>query len=137
MSELKQDNKAIVFYDGRCGLCHKAIQFILKKESNKKLQFCSLNSQKAAKLIPLEFQNTDLDSMLLLHKNKLYCESTAALKICGYLKGAWPLMQLFLIVPKPIRDLVYRWVAENRYKWFGKKDQCMLADESTKHRFLE
>jgi len=137
MSELKQDNNAIVFYDGSCGLCHKSIQFILKRESSDVLRFSTLDSQKANQVIPLSLKDEDLDSIVLIQKGKMYTESTAALKITAYLKGAWPLMQFFFIVPKPIRDSIYAWIARNRYKWFGKNEQCMLANESTKGRFLE
>jgi predicted DCC family thiol-disulfide oxidoreductase YuxK len=72
----------------------------------------------------------------LLQDNKVFNKSTGALKVARQIKGAWKLLYIFIIVPKFIRDAVYTWIAQNRYKWFGKKDDCMIPTPQLKARFL-
>ena len=78
----------------------------------------------------------EMTSFVLIEKNKAYTRSTAALKVCRYLSGPWPLCYGFIIVPAFIRDAVYNWIARNRYKWFGIRQECMIPSPEIKARFL-
>lgn len=128
----------IVLFDGVCNLCNASVQFLLKRDKKQRLHFASLQSDAAADLLRRHNypQGADLNSIVFLDGNKVYTESTAVLRICRHLGFPWNWMQAFLIVPVPVRDAVYRWIARNRYRWFGKKDQCMLPEPGVAARFL-
>jgi predicted DCC family thiol-disulfide oxidoreductase YuxK len=87
-------------------------------------------------LAPYHWPVDDMKSFLFIENGKLYDRSTAALRVCRYLRGGWPLCYGLIIVPKFIRDGIYNWVARNRYKWFGQKDQCMVPTPDVRARFL-
>ena len=134
----KTQDKPIIFFDGVCNLCNSSVQFILKKDTNNVFLFSSLQSD-AAKGILLQYnlENFDLSSIILVENNVIYQKSTAVLKIAKRLTGISKYTYVFIIVPKFIRDGVYSLIAKNRYKWFGKRDSCMLPTAALKLRFLE
>ena len=132
------ENKSIILFDGVCNLCNNSIQFIIKRDKKKHFLYASLQSDAAQNLL-LQFQlkNSDFDSIILIEKGKVYQKSSAILKIASHLNGLWKLSYGFIIVPKIIRDFVYTIIAKNRYKWFGKKDVCMIPTKELKMRFLD
>lgn len=131
-------NKPVVFFDGVCVLCNASVQFILKRDKKHYFYFATLQSDVAKQFLLHVPENIlKKDSIILSDKGKIYTESSAALKIGAHLNGLWKLSQVLWIVPLFIRNGVYRWIAKNRYKWFGIKDQCMMPDNSIKHRFLD
>ena len=134
----KTQDKPIIFFDGVCNLCNSSVQFILKKDTNNVFLFSSLQSD-AAKGILLQYnlENFDLSSIILVENNVIYQKSTAVLKIAKRLTGISKYAYVFIIVPKFIRDGVYSLIAKNRYKWFGKRDSCILPTAALKLRFLE
>ena len=127
----KPIEKPLVLFDGVCNLCNNSVSFILKHEKNSDLYFSSLQNFVQPELL----ENVkNVDSIIFIEKDKVYTKSTAALKISKYLKGySWA--GVFLIIPPAIRDLIYDIIAKNRYKWFGKKDQCMIPNPDLKARF--
>lgn len=128
----------IVFFDGVCNLCSGTVQFIIRRDPQKKFRFSSLQSSYAEKTLPQLNQNlAPLSSILLLTGGHIDEESTAFLKITRELTGLWPLLYAFIIIPKPIRDFFYKWVARNRYRWFGKKEVCWIPTAELKDRFIE
>ncbi|WP_066304966.1 thiol-disulfide oxidoreductase DCC family protein [Bacillus sp. FJAT-29814] len=127
----------IILFDGVCNLCNSSVQFILKRDRKGQFGFASLQGEVGQKLIHKFGLNPDINSFVLIENEKVYLESTAALKVCKGLTGAWKLFAAFLIIPRPIRDVVYRMIANNRYKWFGKKESCMLPLPEWKNRFLD
>lgn len=128
----------IILFDGLCNLCNSSIQFIRIRDSKKKFKFSALQSQWAQEFLKQQsFEDPKIDSILYVTGNSVYTKSTAALNICRNLRGAWPLLYAFIIVPKPIRDGIYDWIAKNRYRWFGKRMECMIPDQEFKSRFLE
>lgn len=131
------NNKSIILFDGICNLCNSSVNFIIKNDSKKHFLFASLQSD-AAKEILLHFpsNNLNLNSILLIENGNIYEKSTAALKVSRYLNGGYKVLYAFIIIPKFIRDLVYNLIAKNRYKWFGKKDNCMIPNEIIKDQFL-
>jgi predicted DCC family thiol-disulfide oxidoreductase YuxK len=130
-------NKSIVFFDGVCNLCNSSVQIILKYDKKQYFYFASLQSD-VAKEVLLQFPKEiiAMDSIILWDKGTIYTESNAVLKIAHHLGGFWYLTQLMWIFPPFIRNRVYRFIARNRYSWFGKRDQCMIPDENLTSRFL-
>jgi len=129
--------KSIILFDGVCNLCNSSVNFILKHDKKKRFIFTSLQSD-VAKEILLQFPTKylNLDSIILIENGKVYEKSTAALKILKHLYNGYQLLYAFIIIPKFIRDWVYIIIAQNRYKWFGKKEECMLPTSEIKSRFL-
>jgi predicted DCC family thiol-disulfide oxidoreductase YuxK len=128
----------VILFDGVCNLCNNFIKFILKKDKKKIFRFASLQSKYGIDLsrhfnLPTSQQNT----VILYDGQKIFTESDAVLKIASSLSGIWKSTILLLIIPCFIRNWFYRIVARNRYKLFGKKDQCTLPTEEIKDRFLD
>ena len=128
--------KPVIFFDGLCNLCNGAVQFIIERDQKNTFHFASLQSEFAkAKLVNFDIDPTQLNSFILLENEAIYQRSTAALRVTKKLKGLWPLLYVFIVVPHFIRDGVYNYIAKNRYKWFGKKESCWLPTEELKNRF--
>ena len=128
----------IIFFDGVCNLCNKSINRLIKNDIKKKFKFASLQSDFAMSFVPDQMINhKNLDTILLYKKGQFYDRSNAVLNICKALGGGFNLFLIGYIVPRFIRDAMYRLVANNRYKWFGKEDQCMVPTDDLKDRFLE
>ena len=124
----------IILFDGECNVCDASVQFIMKRDQGV-FHFASLQSEVGKELIE-RFQLQGIDSVVLIENNRAYIKSTAALRIAKELHQLWRFCYLLIAVPKPIRDTVYNLIAKNRYKWFGKKDICMLPSEKDRARFL-
>ena len=127
----------IILFDGICNLCNGAVNFVIKRDKKSVLRFATLQSNFARKILSnnnLFF--TDLNSFVLIENGVVYTRSTAALRVCRYLSSLWPLMYGFIIVPRFIRDNIYRWISKNRYRWFGKRESCMIPTSDVKARFL-
>lgn len=128
----------VVLFDGVCNLCNQSVLFIIQRDPSAKFHFATLQGayaqQQLAHLTPEEQK---FESVVLLQNGKIYRQSSAALEIARQLTGAWPLMYAFIVVPPIIRNAVYDWIARNRYKWFGKKDACMIPTPELKARFIE
>ena len=131
------ENKTILLFDGYCNLCSSTVQFVLTHEKNSELYFTSLQSDLGVELLKKYALNTsDVDSIVLIKNNKAYIKSSAALKVSKHLKGLYPALQVFYIVPAFIRNVVYDYIAKNRYKWYGKSETCMIPEKKVSHRFL-
>ncbi len=132
------ENRPVVLFDGVCNLCSNYVQFIIKRDPTAKFRFASLQSafgQKLSSQFKLDTQH--LHSIILVQGNTFKERSNAALEIARHLSGAWPLLHTFKIVPRFLRDPIYNWVARNRYRWFGKKDECWIPTPDLKNRFLD
>jgi len=115
----------VLYYDGHCILCSKAVQFLLERDKKKRLHFSPLQSAYAAehlKSLPKPWP----DSIILQTNNKVYVKSSAVLIAISKLSFWYRPIALLLIIPPFIRNWVYDWVAKNRYGWFGKTDSCFL-----------
>lgn len=128
---------SIILFDGECNFCDASVQFIIQRDQKKQFKFASLQGKAGQKLINKYNSPKNIDSLILLENNKVYYKSTAALRIAKQLKGMWKLLYIFLLVPPKIRDALYDIIAKNRYKWFGKKDSCMLPSPEMRSRFLD
>lgn len=127
----------IILFDGVCNLCNSSINFVIKRDKKNLFQFATLQEQPGQALLKKYNINTlDTDSIILIANNKAYVKSTAALHIAKDLKGGWPLLYGFMIIPTFVRNWVYDFVARNRYNWYGKKDSCMIPSPALKDKFL-
>jgi predicted DCC family thiol-disulfide oxidoreductase YuxK len=131
-------NKSLILFDGVCNLCNASVNFIIKHDKKVHFNFASLQSD-AAKELLLQFnvKKIKMDSIVLIENGTFYEKSTAALRISKKLNGGYKLLYVFIIIPTFLRDWVYDFIAKNRYKWYGKKDSCMIPSKDLKNRFLE
>ncbi len=137
MGKNTQITHPTIFFDGVCNLCNSSVNFIIKRDKEKRFRFSSLQGNYASEVLPEEYVNAEkLPSLVLLDEN-LKTKSTAALTIARHLSGFWPLLYGFMIIPAFIRHFFYDLVAKNRYRWFGKKDQCMIPTPELKDRFID
>ena len=128
----------IIFFDGYCNLCSGVVQFIIKKEKTNTFKFASLQSDIAKEILSTASKKIkNADSIIYYKNGKFYYKSSAALQLALMLQYPWPLAFVFWIVPFFIRDFFYDIVAKYRYKWFGKKDACMLPTPQLKAKFLD
>lgn len=125
----------IVFFDGHCSLCQGFVRFILRHERNSQLKFCSLQSNLSKRL--LSQVNPSKDSVYIMLDGRLYSESAAFLKICDHLRWPFKALKIIRFIPKVFRDKIYRLVARNRYKVFGRSEQCYLPPPEIRFRFPE
>ncbi|RSK52948.1 thiol-disulfide oxidoreductase DCC family protein [Bacillus canaveralius] len=128
---------AIILFDGVCNLCHSSVQFIIKRDQQGYFKFASIQGDVGQKLLQEYNLKNDIDSIVLIEKRKAFIKSSAALRTASKLQGGWKLLVLLLLVPVPVRNFFYDWIAHNRYRWFGKQDSCMIPSPSMKERFLE
>jgi predicted DCC family thiol-disulfide oxidoreductase YuxK len=131
------NGNGIILFDGVCNLCNRIVQFIIKRDNNGYFQFASQQSAKGKALMEKYRIDTNTDSFILIEQEKAYMKSAAALRVCRNLDGIWKVFYAGMIFPKPIRDSLYDYIARNRYKWFGKRDSCMLPGPDMKKRFIE
>ncbi len=127
----------IILFDGVCNFCNGSVNFIIENDTKDHFKFAPLQSEIAQEL--LKKHNIDknrTDSVVLIENDKAYTYSTAALKIARNLDGAYSMLYNLIIVPKFIRDFVYKTFAKYRYKLFGKKDVCMMPTTEFRRKFL-
>ena len=128
----------IMLFDGVCYLCRGSVQFVLKRDPKARFHFAALQSGFGrAQLANTDLSDQQLSSVLLIADGQIYTKSTAALRIAQKLRGGWPLLSVFLIVPRPLRDWVYDFIGDRRYRWFGKMDACWVPDQNMRDRFLD
>ena len=131
-----ESDHPIILYDGVCNLCTNSVQFVIQRDARKQFRFASLQSSVAENY--LENQEQDrLASMVLIVDNHVYRQSTAALLTAKKLDGFWPILSVFLLIPRPIRDVIYRWIAKHRYQVLGKKEHCWKPTPEMADRFLD
>ena len=127
----------ILLFDGHCNLCNAWVQFIVKRDSAGTIRFASLQSGAGRRL--LEEHKIDenyIESLVFFEEERFSVSSTAALRTLSYL-DSWQKHLIFLtVIPRSLRDLVYRFIARNRYKWFGRREQCMIPTTELSKRFL-
>jgi len=131
------NNHPIILFDGICNLCNSSVQYVIKHDPNSLFRFASLQGETGQRLLKqYGLPENELNSFVLISDNKAYTRSSAALTVAKQLTGITKLLYGFIIVPPFIRNAVYDLIAKNRYKWFGKKDSCMIPTAELKSRFL-
>lgn len=127
----------IILFDGVCNLCNGAVQFIIRHDKKRQFYFASLQSPAGQELLKeYGLPQNDFNSFVLIENSRAYTRSAAALRVAKKLSGGWKLIYGFIIVPKFIRDAVYKFIARNRFKWFGERESCMVPTKELKGRFL-
>ena len=127
----------VVLFDGVCNLCNSSVQFLIRRDKHERLRFASLQSEFGQETLKkFNLPEKEFNSFVFLENEKIYLRSAAALRIAYYLGGCWRIFQIFWIVPPFIRNAIYDLIARNRYKWFGKKTECMMPSPELKKRFL-
>ncbi|MDO6676631.1 DCC1-like thiol-disulfide oxidoreductase family protein [Tenacibaculum sp. 1_MG-2023] len=131
-------NKKVILFDGVCNFCNDSVLKVIKYDVKNQFVFTSLQSDIGKEITQyLGIDTSKVDSIILYEPNISYdIKSSAALKIMNDFGGVWKLTQVFWIIPKALRNVVYDFIAKNRYKWFGKKDACMIPSKEIQEKFL-
>ena len=134
----QSDQHPVLLFDGICNLCADSVQFIIRRDPDAKLRFASLQSEAGQGMLrKYNLPEKELKSLVFVEEGNAYTRSTGALRVARYLSGLWPLAYGFIIIPAFIRDAVYDFIGRNRYKWFGKKNECWLPTPDLRKRFLD
>ncbi|MFB7305294.1 thiol-disulfide oxidoreductase DCC family protein [Heyndrickxia sporothermodurans] len=127
----------IILFDGVCNFCNSSVQFILKRDPKGYFKFASLQSETGKSLLDKYQINEDINSLVLIEDDTYFIKSNAVLRICKHLRGFWRLLSIFRFVPIPIRNTFYEIIAKYRYRWFGKRETCMIPSKEERQRFLD
>ncbi len=128
----------VIYFDGVCNLCNGFVQFIIRNDPGRRFRFAALQSARGQTEREVLGDAPDqLGTVILRIGDRRYTESEAALQIARRLRFPWPLLYAGKIVPRFIRDPIYRWVARNRYRWFGQRDSCMIPTPELRGLFLD
>lgn len=136
----------LLLFDGLCNLCDRSVQFIIRHDPKGRFKFAALQSGYAQKVlrrypdadsINREGQNTQLRTIVFILKGKEYLRSTAILKVMHELGWPWRILTVFYLLPKGFRDRLYNYIAGHRYKWYGKKESCMIPTPELRNRFMD
>ena len=129
--------KHIIFFDGECGLCNRTVQWVLKKDKKKQFHYATLQSDFAQTMLQKENISISMDTIILYSNGKIYFKSAAVLHILYIIGGYWKLFSYLKVFPTIIRDGFYNLIAANRYRFFGKKQQCMIPTPSQRAQFID
>ncbi|KJS00598.1 MAG: hypothetical protein VR65_12380 [Desulfobulbaceae bacterium BRH_c16a] len=134
---MEKTDQPLIIFDGVCNLCEYSVKFIVKNDRQARFKFVSAQSDRGKELQRLHGVDIFKDgSVILLKNDQVYVKSDAVVEIAKDLEGLWRFLHVFKFIPKPVRDLVYSIISKNRYRWFGRKNQCLLSDKNIKDRFL-
>lgn len=122
------ENKTLVLFDGFCHLCSRTVQFIIKSDRKKQFAFISLQSEEGQNIIRNNRVPAEIDSVLIFDSGDIFYYSEAIFYILKKLEFPYNLLLVFKIFPKKMLDKIYRWIAKNRFRWFGKRDSCYLPN---------
>ena len=127
----------VVIFDGVCNFCNASVNFILQRDKRQEIVFAANQSEEGKQLLAQYQQDPEqVETLYLLEADTLYDRSSAVLRIARHLRFPWNLLYAFRIVPRPIRDSIYKFIAKNRYRWFGKRDACRIPSPEERSRFL-
>lgn len=134
------DSTPIILFDGHCGLCARSVRHVAGRDRHGVFRFAPLQGKTAARecaRLGIRLPDSDPDTLILIDGDCARTQSDAALAIASRLPFPWRLCTALRVVPRPLRDAVYRWIARNRYRWFGRSPQCMVPTPELRARFLE
>lgn len=134
---MDKNRRKIILFDGVCNLCNGTVQFLIKRDPDVQFSFASLQSEKGQALLKeYDLPTSDFKTFVYIREDRYFLKSSAALQVLKDLGGLWQLFYLFIVIPHPIRDYLYGIIVKNRYRWFGKRDSCMVPTPELKDRFL-
>lgn len=129
---------SIILFDGVCNLCNGFVQFLIVRDPKRRYRYASLQSETGKALMEsVGLSLEKMDTVVLIEGGKAYTLSDVPLRVARHMSGLWPLFAVFYILPKALRDAVYKWIARNRYKWFGKREACMVPTPELRSLFLD
>jgi len=127
----------VLLFDGVCNLCNASVQWVLKRDRKGIFRFAALQSEAGRALLRQSgLSSENFDTVVLVDGDRVFTRSDAALEIVRRIGGPWSLLGIFRIVPRPLRNAVYDWVARYRYRWFGKTQSCMIPQPEWAKRFI-
>lgn len=128
----------IVFFDGVCNLCNSAVNFLLDHDPHNVLRFAPLQGTTFAEVERQFPKLAGMEASIVLYNDgKVYRQSAAILQLCLLLGGFWKLLYVGIIIPPPLRDALYAWIARNRYRWFGTRESCRMPTPELRAKFLD
>ncbi len=128
----------IILFDGVCNLCSGAVRFVIERDPEAEFRFASLQSERGRALLRRHGLPEDgMDTMVLVEAGRAYTNSSAALRVTRRLRRPWSWLRALLVVPRPLRDAVYGVVARHRYRWFGRREACLVPGPELRDRFLD
>ena len=127
----------LILFDGVCNLCNGFVSFVIERDPKAHFKFGSLQSQVGQALRAKYSISSTTDSIIFIEGERFYTRSTAVLRIVRNFGGAWPVLTVFILIPRFIRDRVYDFIARNRYVWFGRKEVCLLPTTELRSRFID
>jgi Uncharacterized protein conserved in bacteria len=137
MPALPTGHGPLLLFDGVCNLCNAYVQWVLKRDKKGLFRFAALQSETGQAVLRAKgLSGQKMDTVILADGNLVFSRSDVALEIVRRLGLPWSLFYVFKWVPRPIRDTVYNWVARNRYRWFGQREECILPQPEWRERFL-
>jgi len=136
--ETKNLNKKIILFDGVCNLCNNLINKIIRLDKHDKFLFASLQGKKGKEIIKeFNLQEKNIDSIVLYSNKEIKIKSRAVINIIFNINPLFRFIIIFRIIPSFILDIIYDYVSKRRYKWFGKKNKCMIPDKNIQSKFIE
>ena len=130
-------NFPVLLFDGVCNLCNGSVQWVLRHDARAQFRFAALQSDTGQALLRrFGLDPAQLDTVVLVDGDRIFLRSDAPLEVARRLGGGWALLYIFKVLPRPLRNAVYDWVARHRYRWFGREESCMLPRLEWKGRFV-
>jgi predicted DCC family thiol-disulfide oxidoreductase YuxK len=130
------DPGPILFFDGVCALCNASVDEVLRADRRREIRFAPIQGETAKRLLPPLPAEPEEWTLVYLDERGLHQYSEAAIEVARRVGGFHALAVLVYAVPRPLRDAVYRWIARNRYRWFGKAETCRIPTPEERDRFL-
>lgn len=138
MARVKPADGPVLVFDGVCVLCSRWVRFVLRHDRRQQVRFAAMQSGSGRALLAAHgLDPDDPTSFLLLQDGRAYQQTDAILRLLAGFGGAWRAVGLARVMPAALRDALYRTIARNRYRWFGRNDTCMLPPEHARDRFLQ
>ena len=128
----------VVLFDGVCNLCNHSVQFIIRRDKKDQFRFAPLQGKTGQAILAKHGLSADsLNSFVLSEGDNIYTHSTGALLMMKRLGFPWSIFYVYILIPRFIRDGVYRWIARNRYRWFGRQESCMIPTPALRKKFVD
>jgi predicted DCC family thiol-disulfide oxidoreductase YuxK len=127
----------LILFDGVCNLCSALVQFVIRHDPAAKFRFAAIQSEIGGEIFQSHgLDPADLQTFVFAAEGKMFLRSDAAIEVVSRFGGAWRIFRIFQFVPKVLRDSIYSFIARNRYRWFGRKEVCMVPTPEISERFL-
>jgi predicted DCC family thiol-disulfide oxidoreductase YuxK len=136
-NDVTQIPDSLVLFDGVCNLCSALVQFVIRHDPAAKFRFATIQLEIGREIFQSHgLDSADLQTFVLIADGRMFVRSDAAIEVVSRFGGAWTSLKLFKFLPRVVRDSIYSTIARNRYRWFGRKEMCMIPTPEMKERFL-